>query len=135
MLDLSKMDTTKLAEAGFEFELVFPNTGEPTGAFVKVRGEDSPEVKTYARKKFQEFRMQEQAAKRRGKEYEMTPEEAEDLSIETAIVRTISWSGITEGGKAVDFSRESAERIYRAHPWIRRQVMEESNNVSNFRPE
>lgn len=133
MLDLSKMNVTKAAEAGYEFEVTY--LGEPLGAFIKVRGEDSPVVKAYSRKKFTEFQMREQAARRRNKEADqMTPEEAEDLSIETAVVRTIGWRGITEGGKEIEFTKENAERIYREHAWIRKLVMENSSEAINFRP-
>lgn len=134
--DLSKNNLSEAAEAGFEFELKFPGTGEGTGAFITVRGDNSKTVKAYARRKFNEFKLREQQAKRRGKELdEMSLEEAEELAIESAIVRVISWRGIEEKGKAVEFTKENAERIFMEHPWIREQVTEESSQILNFRPE
>lgn len=136
MLDLSKTNLSKAAETGYEFELRIPGTLEATGAFVTVRGDQSPTVKTYGKRKYQEFKMKEQAAKRRGKEVEdLTLDEAEDLAVESAIVRIISWKGITEGGKEVAFTKENAERILKEHTWIREQVMEESSQLLNFRSE
>ena len=136
MLDLKKSNYAEVAEAGFEFELKLPGTDEPSGAFVTVRGDNSKTVKAYSRKKYSEFRAREQMQKRRGKEAdEMTIDEAEDLSIEAAIVRVISWKGITEGSTVVEFNKENATRIFRDHPWIREQVMEVAQDILNFRPE
>jgi hypothetical protein len=132
MLDLKVQNLAEQSESGYEFELVYPASQERTGAFVKVRGAQSPVARTYARKKYNEYRLREQAAKRKGKEDEMTLDEAEDLSIESAINRVISWKGITEDKVEVTFTKENAERIFRAHSWIKDQVMEESDQLSNF---
>jgi hypothetical protein len=65
----------------------------------------------------------------------MTLEEAEELSIESAIVRVIGWKNITENGKEVAFTKENAERIFKEYSWIKDQVMEESGQLLNFRSE
>lgn len=136
MLDLSKNNFAEIAEAGHRFELKLPGSNIPTGAFVTVRGEQSKLVKAFARKKFSEYRMREQAARRRGKEVdEMSIDEAEDLAVESAIVRIISWEGITEGKNEVPFTKENAERVLKAHNWIRDQIQEESSQLLNFQPE
>lgn len=133
--DLSKNNFAEAAEAGYEFELKLPGTGEGTGAFITIRGDQSKTVKAYARKKYAEFKLKEQQAKRRGKEADdMTLDEAEELAIESAIVRVISWKGIAEDGKDVLFSKENAERIFKEHPWIREAVTEEAGQLLNFRP-
>lgn len=131
--DLSKNDLNKSSEAGYKFELVLPDRVTTTGAFITVRGTNSPTVKAFGRKKFQEMQAEEQRAKRRGKEVDpMTLDEAEELAVETAYVRIIGWEGIEEGGKAVEFNEANAKRILKEHSWIREQVIEESDNVSNF---
>lgn len=135
-LDLAKTNLADAADAGYEFEIKLPGSGEGTGAFVTVRGEMSKTVKAYARQKFREFQLREQQAKRRGKTVDdLTLEEAEEMAVESAVVRVIGWRGITENGKEVAFSKENAERIFTEHSWIREQVMEESNQILNFRPE
>lgn len=134
--DLTKNNYGEVAEAGYEFELKLPGTGEGTGALITVRGDQSKTVKAYARKKYSEFKLKEQQARRRGKDPEdMTLEEAEELAVEAAIVRVITWKGIDESGKPVPFTKENATRIFMEHPWIRDQVMEESSQILNFRPE
>lgn len=134
--DLAKHNYTEIAEAGYEFELKLPGTGEGTGVFITVRGDQSKTVKAFGRKKYSEFKLREQQAKRRGKDVEdMTLEEAEELSIESAIVRVIGWKNITENGKEVPFTKENAERIFKEYSWIKDQVMEESGQLLNFRSE
>ncbi len=134
--DLAKHNYTEIAEAGYEFELKLPGTGEGTGVFITVRGDQSKTVKAFGRKKYSEFKLREQQAKRRGKDVDdMTLEEAEDLGIESAIVRVIGWKNITENGKEVAFTKENAERIFKEYSWIKDQVMEEAGQLLNFRSE
>jgi hypothetical protein len=134
--DLAKHNYTEIAEEGYKFELKLPGTGEGTGVFITVRGDQSKTVKAFGRKKYSEFKLREQQAKRRGKEVDdMTLEEAEELSIESAVVRVIAWENITENGKEVLFTKENAERIFKEHSWIKDQVMEEAGQLLNFRPD
>ena len=132
MLDLAVKNLAEQSEAGYEFELTWPPTGEKTGAFVKVRGAQSKVSRAFARKKYTEFRQKEQMAKRKGREDEMSLDEADDMAIETAITRIISWKGITDAGVEVPFTKENAERILREHSWIREAVVEESDQLLNF---
>lgn len=134
--DLSKHNYTEIAEAGYEFELKLPGTGEGTGVFITVRGDQSKTVRAFGRKKYSEYKLREQQAKRRGKDVEdMTLEEAEDLSVESAVVRVINWRNITESGKDIPFTKENAERIFKEYSWIKDQVMEEAGQLLNFRSE
>ena len=132
MLDLKVKNLSETSEAGYEFELVWPPTGEKTGAFVKVRGAESKVARAYARKKYSEYRQKELMAKRKGREDEMSLDEAEDMAIETAITRIISWKGINDAGVEVPFTKENAERILREHSWIREAIVEESDQLLNF---
>lgn len=132
MLDLKVQNVAEQSEAGYEFELLYPGNQEKTGAFVKVRGTQSPVVRTYQRKKYNEYRVREQAAKRKNKDEEITLDEAEDMAIESAINRVISWRGIGEDGKEIPFTKETAEQVLRKHSWIREAIMEESDQLTNF---
>lgn len=133
MLNLTKTNFAESAEAGHEFELLLP-TGESTGAFIKVRGDQSKTVKAYARKKFNEFELKKKAARARGKDDDLTLEEAEELAIEAAVIRIIGWRGIGDDNGEIAFTEENAKRILKEHSWIREQVMEESSLLINFRP-
>lgn len=131
MFDIKKNNPADQAEAGYELEVTLPN-GDKTGFKIKVRGEQSAAVRNHGRRVYQEIKMKEQAAKRRGKEYEMDLDEAEEMSAEAAVVRVISWSGLSEDGKEVAFSKENAKRIFMEHSWVKDQVLEASNNIYNF---
>lgn len=132
-LDLAITNIAAEAEAGYEFELLHPATGEGTEGFIKVRGEKSKTVQNHARKVVNEMQKREKVAKGKNKDVDLSIEELESLAIDRAIVRIISWRGIQEDGQDVSFTRENAERILKDHPWIREAVIEESENLLNFR--
>jgi len=133
MLDLKVTNLAESAEAGYEFELLLPESMEKTGGFIKVRGRMSAPVRNHAKRKYTEYTQREMQAKRKGKELEaMTIDEAEDAAVENAIVRIISWRGIGKDGVEIPFNKENADTILREHTWIRDAVMEESDNLLNF---
>ena len=132
--DLNKDNFSTAAEQGVELELILP-TGAGSGAYLTIIGDNSKTVKAYSRKKFQEYQMKVQIAKRKGKEpEELTLEEAEELAVEAAAVRVIGWKGITEDGKEVKFSKEKLNEVLSVHQWIREFVMQESSNIFHFVP-
>ena len=136
MFDLSQNNLSQIAEAGYEFNLLLPDTLQDTGAKIKVRGADSKKLRDYARKYIQEQQLKEQKAKRQGKEAPVpTIEEMEESVTKRAVLSIISWSGIAENGQEVPFTEENATRILKEHDWIRSAVLENSNDGSKFRPE
>ena len=131
-LDLAKTNIAAEAESGYEFELLHPATGEGTGGFVKVRGERSRTVQQHARKIVTEMQKREKVAKGKGKDADPTIAEWEDMAVDRAYVRIISWRGIQEDGVDLEFNRENAERILKDHTWIREAIMEASEELLNF---
>ena len=131
-LDLAITNVAAAAESGYEFELLHPATGEGTGGFLTIRGENSRTVQQHARKVVTEMQKREKVAKGKGKDEDLTISELEDMAVERAVVRIISWKGIQENGEDVPFTKENAERILKDHSWIREVLMEESSNLSNF---
>jgi hypothetical protein len=131
MLDLSKNDPAKVAEAGYEFNVVLPD-GTETDGVVKVRGVNSKKVQTFSRALAQELTLKSEARVRRGKKEEMSIEEAEELACRVAANRIISWKNIGDKGVEVVFSEAVAEEILKEYPYLRVQVMEESDNLMNF---
>lgn len=132
MLDLSKNDPAKQAEVGYTFNVILLD-GTKADATITVQGSNSPVVKNYSRRLYQEFKVKEQQAKRRGKEPEdLTIDEAEQLGAESAAIRILGWTGIAEEGKEIKFSKAEAERIMKAYPFLREQVMEASDSLFNF---
>lgn len=131
--DLSKQDYSKAAENGFTFELQLPD-GTMSDAKLTIIGDLSATVQNYSKRKYKEIKSQIEAAKRRGKEWEPSLEDAEEEAVEGALVRLIGWDGITEDGKEVKFSKEKATEVLKKHSWIREQIYEEAKNVQNFTP-
>lgn len=131
VFDLKKHNPAKLAEAGYTFE-VETEAGVKTGIKLTVRGSSSPVVKAHARKVYQEQKIREQQAKRRGKELETDLDEADDTMAEFAAKRLIGWEGLVEDGKEVKYSEAEAYRIMREYDFLRVQVLDESDNVLNF---
>lgn len=131
--DLAKTNLTKSSEAGYELQLKLPELNQPLDAYIKIRGGNSSTVMAFEKKKYNEEQMKEQVRKRKNKPEEVvTFEELEEKMIESAVVRTIGWHGIEENGAEVHFTPDNARRIYAEHPWIRNQVITESELVSNF---
>lgn len=131
--DIIKQDFSKSAEIGYEFELKLP-TGAGSGAYLTVIGEQSSTARQYAKRKFQEYQQRQQIAKRKNRDDDFTLEEAEEIAVETALVRLVGWKGLTEDGKEVKFDKEKAREILKQHSWIRDQIMEESADILNFTP-
>ena len=131
--DLQKQDYSKAAEQGFTFNLILPD-GTESDAKLTVIGDLSATVQNYAKRKYKEIKSQIDAAKRRGKEWEPTLDEAEDESIEGTMVRLIGWEGFTEEGKEVKFSKEKAAEVLKQHSWLREQIYTEAKNTANFTP-
>lgn len=131
--DLQTMDYSKAAEVGFTFELQLPD-GTVSDAKLTIIGDLSATVQNYSKRKYKEIKSQIEAAKRRGKEWEPSLDDAEDEAIEGCLVRLIGWEGFTEGGKKVEFSKEKAKEVLKKHSWIREQIYKEASEVLNFTP-
>jgi len=133
MLDLDTTNVNKQSEEGYELEVLHPVTNEPTGAKITVRGEQSATVRNFSKRKYNEYKQREAQAKRRGREVEdLTLDEAEELAVESAVIRVISWEGIGASGKPLAFTPENATAVLKEHAWIRDQIVEASQNLANF---
>lgn len=129
--DIVKTNLAEIAEAGYEFEVKLPD-GSPTDYFITVRGTQSPKVKAFSKKVFNQMQIKEQQAKRKGKDVDFSLEDAEDMAVESAVVRIVSWKGLEEDGKEIKHSEDNAKRIMRELDWVRAQVLEEADIAANF---
>ena len=130
--DLKKNNLADKAESGFEFEIKLPEIGTPTGMFFTIRGQKAKKVKEYSRKKFKEINDRIKYNQKFKKDEDFTPEEAEELSVDAAVVRVISFKGVFEDGVEVEFNESNLRRILSEHDWIREQIIQESDNIVNF---
>lgn len=131
-LNLSVLNVSEVSESGIDIELVHPATGEGLDAWVRVRGKDSRTVQNHARKVVNDMQKREKIAKGKNKDADLSIEELEMLAVERAVIRIISWRGIEEDGQPVPFTVENATRILKDNPWIREQVLENSDDLTGF---
>lgn len=112
-MDLKKIDTLKLAEDGFKYTFIMPNSQEETDIVIDLYGVGSKAYKEAVAKRDEYFR----------KTNKITEEKLNDFRIQILAKCTRGWEGIEEAdtaGKlaAVKFSYEEALRIYAAYPLI-----------------
>ena len=131
-LNLSVLNVSEVSESGIDIELVHPATGEGLDAWVRVRGKDSRTVQNHARKVVNDMQKREKIAKGKNKDADLSIEELEMLAVERAVIRIISWRGIEEDGQPVPFTVENATRVLKDNPWIREQVLENSDDLTGF---
>lgn len=130
-MDLATLNTKAKSEAGIEFELKHPATGDPLGMFVTVLGADSERFRARA----EDFQRRNLKQARRGKADEIGAElQKERIALCAAM--TADWRGLELGGAEVAFSEAKAAEIYgdEGWTWILDQVDRAINDRANFLP-
>ena len=130
--DIKKTNLAEQAEAGYEFEVKLPD-GSSTDFYITVRGNLSPKVKKFSKDLFNQLQLKELQAKRKGKaDQPVDLEEAEETLVKSAVARIVTWKGLEDGGKVVEPTQENFVRIMTELDWVRKQVLDESDNDANF---
>lgn len=130
--DIKKTNLAEQAEAGYEFEVKLPD-GSSTDFYITVRGNLSPKVKKFSKDLFNQLQLKELQAKRKGKaDQPVDLEEAEDTLVKSAVARIVTWKGLEDDGKVVEPTQENFIRIMTDLDWVRKQVLDESDNDANF---
>lgn len=117
-------DLTSAQESGTEIQITHPGTGEPLGIVMQVSGPDSKRQKAAT-----SLIIGERADLRLRK---ITAARLEDESNRIAAASIISWSGVFEGGKEIEYSPSAALGLLTRYPFIRDQVTSYSNDRANF---
>ena len=130
--DIKKTNLAEQAEAGYEFEVKLPD-GSSTDFYITVRGNLSPKVKKFSKDLFNQLQQKELQAKRKGKaDQPVDLDEAEETLVKSAVARIVTWKGLEDGGKVVEPTQENFIRIMTELDWVRKQVLDESDNDANF---
>ena len=130
--DIKKTNLAEQAEAGYEFEVKLPD-GSSTDFYITVRGNLSPKVKKFSKDLFNQLQQKELQAKRKGKaDQPVDLDEAEETLIKSAVARIVTWKGLEDDGKVVEPTQENFIRIMTDLEWVRKQVLDESDNDANF---
>ena len=120
-------------ESGYTFEPKWPGRTDGIGATVTVRGPDSELVRAALRRQITAMQTREAAAKKRGLDVPpMTLEEIELQAIDLAVSYTITWDGFEDNGVAMPPTEANLRTIYSENPWLRRQVIDEAQDLGNF---
>ena len=130
-MDLKQLDTKTASNEGRECVIKHPDTGLDTDIKITLAGMDSDlfqemndDLKREVREKL-----------KRGKEFELTPDEERDRDYERMVKATLGWSGVQEDGVDLPFSPDTALRVYREIPVIFRQVLAFVGGEANFLPQ
>lgn len=124
--------TAALSEAGFTFEPIYPD-GTGISATITVRGPEAAEVRNLLRMQISALQAREIQAKKRGRDAELVSiEELEAQAVDLAVAYTIGWSGFEDAGQPIEPTEPAVRALYREHSWIRRQVIEQAQDLGNF---
>lgn len=125
-VSLEDLNLSKQCEDAFEFEYIDP-AGNKTGIYISVIGSNAEKVRQFSIAEANKVR-KESALKSKRKDNEFTPIEDDiEYFIRDAANRIVAWRGIDQ-----ECNAENAEYLCRVNSEIRRQVVEASNELSNF---
>lgn len=128
MLDLATLDTGPLSEAGVEFELKHPASGDPLKCFMTIFGEDAI---TYKEARLRVVSAMEMARVAAGGEF--TAAQIDAFDAQFAAIRIKSWREFEFEGPC-PFSPDNAIRVCRRLIWLREQIRQKSNDRGLFLP-
>lgn len=125
-VSLEDLNLSKQCEDAFEFEYIDP-AGNKTGIYISVIGSNAEKVRKFSIAEANKVR-KESALKSKRKDNEFTPIEDDiEYFVRDAANRIVAWRGIDQ-----ECNAENAEYLCRVNSEIRRQVVEASNELSNF---
>jgi hypothetical protein len=131
-ITLSSLNAVKASEAPFEFEYITPD-GSPSGVFLLILGGQSEVVTKTAAKMINEHRKKKAAREmnakfgsRHGVDFD-TLESDVEFGQRLAAVRLVGWRGISD-----PYTPENALLLCQTNKLIAAQIMEHSENLSNF---
>lgn len=117
-------DLTSSQESGTEVIITHPGSGEPLGIVMQVAGPDSKRQKAATA-----LIIAERTELRLRK---ITGARLEDEAIRIAASSIMSWSGVIENGKEIEYSPSAALGLLTRHPFIREQITSYANDRANF---
>jgi hypothetical protein len=130
-LNLASVNTAEKANQGVEMEIEHPGTGEGTGGFLTICGEDS-EQHAKAMNILSRKRMK---AQRKTGRVEVIHDDIQDGMVTLAVNCVIGWRGILEDGVEVPFNRANLRRILTTYKFVLEQVNAFIGDRSNFLPD
>lgn len=133
MLDLSTLDTTKVAEEGSTLEVRHPTSGA-----VLSNGDGRPVTLTLAGMDSQRARKAERLATNRRlkmggrRSFSVTADELDNDALDLLAACTLAWSGFEVDKAEMECNVDNARRLYRQFPWLREQAQQFVDDRANF---
>lgn len=123
--DLSSLgDLADAQEKGIDLKIVHPGTGEEIGITMKVVGPDSDR-----QKKLTAVMLQERSEMRVRR---VSAARMQEEANRTAAASIISWSGVVENKKEIEYSPSAALTLVTNYPFIREQVLTAAGDRASF---
>lgn len=112
-------------------EIKHPITGAPVGATVTLAGPEHPTRKAIDFAKQRKIRA---SVQKTGKLELSDPADDELDAIEKLAACTLGWTGITDGGKEIEFSKAAAMKLYSTEGlgWLRSQLYSAMDERERF---
>lgn len=127
-VDLSCFDTVMRANQGVEMELKSLKTGQPSGAFITLLGQDSDVFRSTKEERSRQIEERVLA----GNTEEFTPQEREDFLCELLARCTVASRGLLKNGQPLHLDKAAAYELYKTMPAIREQVNRYVGDRANF---
>lgn len=130
-IDLSKIDTVKGSNEGFDVQIYHPGTNEDLGITIHVLGKDSDEFIKVSRAQSKK----RLAKMSKGGFRNTSPVPVEEIDQDSLVLLaacTKSWKGVIVEGKAIECTPDNVVMIYERFPWIREQVDTAIGDRANF---
>jgi hypothetical protein len=126
--DINKISFSTIAETGHEFQVCEPSGLPIEDVLITVRGELAPSVQHQQRL----FIKRQEQASNKGNKNGLSTEDFEQMAIDAAVGRVISWKGFVADGKPVECTPENVRMLLTKETWLRSQILEQSNDPTNF---
>ncbi len=124
--DLTAFDGLQAAQdEGVPVEILHPGTFEPLGMTITVAGPDSIHAKNFDRTVINR-RLKGRKTKA------LDAGEVQEAAVKKLAACTLSWTGVVDGGKVLECTRENALLVYNRLPFIAEQVAEAAGDRAVF---
>lgn len=122
-MDLNSLNVSAAADKGAAMQVKHPSTGiNIEGMTVTLLGTDSKKYRDSIKTRARKFK----------RDQVIDFDQSEVDECETLANITLGWTGFDEDGKAIEFTKANAQRIYLQHVWLREQVGAFISDRSNF---
>ena len=128
-MDLSLLNTQKLANDGAWMRVVNIATGEETDIEILLAGADSEQFRDAKRQ--WDRRRRDKLERGRGLP---TADELEKARLETLVACTLDWRNLEIDGQPLACNKVAAHQVYRNFPWLREQADAFIDDRRNFLP-